>query len=146
MYAKGDILADFQRRVFFIYPGPENFPRLKLYKCRLATPGEAMIFNREFKTKTEVTFRDFKKKMPTFDGRRLRNMVYGYIALSEHNFLFFRSMQVDRYSATEIPEKLQLLIINYLNPVKHNPENEKEAQQLKQLKTLLSEILKDTNP
>lgn len=144
MYNKGDFIADFRRRVIFEFPGADILPVTKLFKCRLLTPGEALIFRREFKGRKEITFAEFKEAMPIFDGRKLRNMVYGYIPMTESQYLFFRSMKTDLIYTPDYSDKLSLLISNYINPIIHNSEKDTQIQAFREFKRLLSDILKDT--
>lgn len=143
MYNKGDILVDFKRRILFEFPGMENFDLKILYKCRLATPGETMIFKREFKGKKSVSFAEFKEEMPVFDGRRMRAVVYGYIPLTESDYKFFRSMKTKFIHSASFSEKLSELIDNWLRRIEHNIEDDPELEKLKQLRKLLAELLTD---
>jgi len=143
MYFKGDILVDFRRRILFEFPGMEGFDNKILYKCRLATPGETTIFKREFRGKDAVSFEEFKEEMPVFDGRKMRNVIYGHIPLTESEYMFFRSMKHRFVFSMDFHQKLSVLIDSYLYPIEHNTPDENEYSKLKELKRLLSELLID---
>lgn len=143
MYLKGDILVDFRRRILFEFPGMEGFDKNVLYKCRLATPGETTIFKREFRGKLEVSFEKFKQEMPVFDGRKMRNVIYGHIPLTEGDYLFFRSMKHRFVFKMDFRDKLSALIDNYLYPIEHKRPDQAEYDKLKELKRLLSDLLTD---
>ena len=143
MYLKGDILIDFRRRILFEFSGMEGFDKKILYKCRLATPGETTIFKREFIKKKEISFEEFKQKMPVFDGRKMRNVIYAHIPLTESEYIFFRSMKHRFVYNLDFQEKLSVLIDSYVYPIKHNISNEQEYIKFKELKRLLTELLKD---
>ncbi|MCX6265891.1 MAG: hypothetical protein NTW16_00835 [Bacteroidetes bacterium] len=143
MYYKGDILIDFRRRILFEFPGMEGFDKKILYKCRLATPGETTIFKREFHGKKEISFEEFKQEMEVFDGRKMRNVIYAHIPLSESEYIFFRSMKHQFVYNLDFHQKLSVLIDSYVYPIEHNTQDEIEYAKLKELKRLLSELLTD---
>ncbi len=119
-------------------------PLKTLNYIRLATPGEKLIFERNFKD--EATFEEFKKKMPVFDSRRIKGIDYGSIMLDESKYLFFRSMQ-SKFHCVSFEEKLMELIFNYEQSILHNEEDRKKeiekglkfAQLLDEFRVLLKE-------
>ena len=143
MYLKGDLLVDFGRRVLFIYPGPENFDARILVQCRLATPGEARIFAREFPKRKELPFADFKSKMETFDGRKRRGIIYGYVPIDESQFMFLRSMKHQFRFHADFSDKLSILIDSYIRVSKHNPADIRDLDKLKTFRALLIELIQD---
>jgi hypothetical protein len=147
-YKNGDLMVDFELRVFRKLKEP-----LKTFNwIRLATPGEKIIFDRNFKE--TATFEEFKKKMPAFDSRRIKGVIYDHIPLYEDHYIFIKSMKVNtNYNVTLFEDKLAFLIntweLNQINPLnaltkKQNLDQLKDSIHVlvdKMLTNFLPEIL-----
>ena len=148
-YRNGDLIVDFNQHIFFIYTGQPIVE--KNAKFRVATPGEAKIFNDNFfkKGKHQATFEEFKNFMPAFDGRKLNDVIYETLNLTESEYLFFRELKVEYhgklYISATYDDKINFLISKYLEAKQHNIfDNKKESKELKNLrkmKSLLSELM-----
>ncbi len=133
-YSPGDLMADFELKVFRKLKEPLK----TLNWIRLATPGEKIIFERNFKE--TATFEEFKKKMPAFDSRRIKGIDYGSIMLDESKYLFFRSMQ-SKFHFTNFEDKLLELINSHERAILHNSETDKkEIEKARKFGRLLNEI------
>lgn len=104
-YKNGDLLLDFEKKIFWKMNAPLN----SYTWLRLATPGEKIIFERNFKE--TATFEEFKKKMPAFHSRRIKKIIYDHIPLYEDHYIFIKSMKVNTvYPVTLFEDKLAFLI------------------------------------
>ena len=122
-YRPGDLVADFKRRVIFLYDG-QNFTFSSSMQTRLLTPGEQTIYKREFPNRVQVTFKEFKAVMEVFNCARRRGVIYAHVPLDEDSYLFFRSIRDSRFHyARTFEEKLGVLILSYHQMI-HN-SNEK---------------------
>jgi len=139
-YLLGDILVDFDKREFFVSRDLDYSKGRNPLRIRLATPGEKIIFEREFKNCDCVLFSEFKLKMPVFDARQIRGVIYGHIIEDEATFLFFRAWKT-KYNCFTTEDKLQELIFFYLQSIKHNKEsNPHETENARRVLQLFNEL------
>jgi hypothetical protein len=139
-YKPGDIVIDFDDHVLFQWTKQDD-KRKYIHRLRLATPGEAGLFLKHSREKKPLTFEQFKKIMPAFDGRRLKGIIYDHIEVDEGTFLFFREVETNFHART-YEDKLSFVIMKYLQAGKHNVEMEGiEFKKLQRMKALLFELL-----
>ena len=143
MYKPGDIIVNFHDRTLFEMRYENELKEKRFYRVRLATPGETSIYQRCFPGKKSVTFSEFKKEMPVFDGRRRRGSIYGYIEMNEGAFLFFREMRYQLPMTNE--EKLSDLIFNYQRADSHNKKPDQSKIKLAEMiLSMVSDLQKVT--
>jgi hypothetical protein len=136
-FREGDLLVDIQERVLCYYtPDKKSY----LHRCRLATPGETLLFKKNFPNKQECSFAEFKDVMPVFDGRRLNGVIYDHIYLDERAYIFFRDTQL-KYPATNT-DKLHELIFNYERAIQHNKKEQTvELKKARKIRACLRELI-----